>query len=334
MTGSITQNSKSMDSKDLKVVCSEDGKGLLLVRGPHAVSFDIPHGVEFVLENAFVDCAELREVTIPCSVKEIGDNAFEDCRSIERIGIPASVTFIGRDCFKGCDRLLAIHVDAGNPAYASVDGVLFDKDFSTVLRYPAGKPDTCFDVPEGIVEIGCGAFEGNKSIRSVHVPSTVKLIADDAFCGCRALETVAFEEGLAGIAEFAFMGCCSLKDPAFPSTLRIIGAFAFSGCTRLRSVALPHGLVGLSFRCFDCCRRLREVRFPATVRKIGDSLFDGCLWFRDVYFEVSDPNDVEVVSFFSEEGDMACVALHVPSGSVDLYRGHPLFGRFRRIETI
>jgi hypothetical protein len=40
------------------------------------------------------------------------------------------------------------------------------------------------------------------------------------------------------------------------------------------------------------------------------------------------------VSFFSEEGDMACVALHVPSGCVDLYRGHPLFGRFGRIETI
>ncbi len=323
-----------MDSGNQSVVYSEDGKTLLLVKDRHALRFDIPQGVETIGSNAFVYCKEIVGVSIPDSVKEIGDHAFSGCRSLESVSIPASVICIGVDCFKDCDRLKAVHVDAENQVYASFDGVLFDKDFTMLLRYPAGKSDTHYDVPEGIVQVGWGAFCGNRALEAVHIPSSVLLITDEAFCGCKSLERVGFEDGLVTIADFAFMDCGSLRDLEFPSTLRTIGACAFSGCKRLRSVELPQGLVNLLSYSFCRCERLREVRIPATARKIEDSIFDGCIWLLNIYCEVAAPDDMKVGSFFSDEEDMAGRTLHVPARSVVLYRTHPLFGRFSKIEPI
>ena len=322
-----------MDSGNLSVVYSEDGKTLLLVKDSHVLRFDIPQGVETIGCNAFVYCKDLVEVSIPDSVWEIGDQAFSGCGNLESVSVPASVICIGVDCFKDCDRLKAVHVDAENKVYASQDGVLFDKDFTVLLRYPAGKSGAHYDVPEGIVQVGWGAFEGSQALESVHIPSSVLLITDDAFCGCKALETVGFEEGLVTIADFAFMGCGSLRDLDFPSTLRTIGACAFSGCKRLRSVELPQGMVNLLSHSFCRCEHLREVWIPATARKIEDGIFDGCIWLWNIYCEVADPHDMKVGSFFSEEEDMAGRTLHVPAESVELYRAHPVLGRFGRIES-
>ena len=73
-------------------------------------------------------------------VTAIGKFAFEDCESITSITIPDSVTFIDGWAFWFCKSLTNIIVDENNKNYSNdSNGVLFNKDKTELVRYPAGK---------------------------------------------------------------------------------------------------------------------------------------------------------------------------------------------------
>ena len=63
------------------------------------------------------------------------------CTSLTSVTIPSSVTSIGDGAFADCTSLTAITVDALNPVYSSVDGVLFNKSQTTLVQYPGAKPE-------------------------------------------------------------------------------------------------------------------------------------------------------------------------------------------------
>ena len=70
---------------------------------------------------------------------EIGYNAFSGCTSLTSVTIPNSVTSIDSSTFGGCSSLTAINVATENQNYVSVNGVLYNKDKTTIICYPAGK---------------------------------------------------------------------------------------------------------------------------------------------------------------------------------------------------
>ena len=75
-------------------------------------------------------------VVVSNTVTSIGNWAFAYNAGITNIAIPASVTNIGFEAFMYCARLAAIAVDAENPAYGSLDGVLFDQPGATLIQFP------------------------------------------------------------------------------------------------------------------------------------------------------------------------------------------------------
>lgn len=109
------------------------------------------------------DCTD-RIVTIPAkspdgdTVVEIAVGAFADCKTVVDITIPDSVVSIGSGAFSNCTSLESITVGEANPLYSSEDGVLFNKAKSTLLCYPAGKPDTVYVLPKSVSRIGESAF--------------------------------------------------------------------------------------------------------------------------------------------------------------------------------
>jgi len=133
-------------------------------------------------------------VIIPEGVTEIGERAFYNCKSITNITIPDSVTSIGNSAFNGCSSLTAINVDTGSTTYSSQDGVLYNKNKTLLITYPAGKKETTFTIPSSVTSIGVYAF-GCTSITSVTIPKSVTSIGNIAFLGCDSLTSVTFETG-------------------------------------------------------------------------------------------------------------------------------------------
>ena len=102
-------------------------------------SITIPDSVTSIGESAFGWCTSLTSITIPNGVTSIGDYTFWNCTSLTSITIPNSVTWIGGSAFYGCSSLIAIDIAADNEYYTSVNGVLFNKDKTELICYPAVK---------------------------------------------------------------------------------------------------------------------------------------------------------------------------------------------------
>jgi hypothetical protein len=131
--------------------------------------------------------------------------------------------------FRDCRSLTSITVDSKNPAYTSVDGVLFDKTIQTIIGYPAGKNAETYVIPSSVRSIEYGAFWNCYHLTSIIIPSSVTSIEVSAFAGCNNLTSVTIPSSVISIGRLAFQGCNSLtsvtlsrrtqvNSSAFPST--------------------------------------------------------------------------------------------------------------------
>jgi GH24 family phage-related lysozyme (muramidase) len=179
--------------------------------GKADTSYAIPNGVTSIGYGAFYDCYSLTSITIPDSVTSIGTMAFEDCSSLTSITIPDSVTSIDRHAFFVCRKLNQINVDTANTAYSSVNGVLFNKGKTELIRYPEGKADTSYAIPNGVTSIGNSAFYGCSNLTSITIPDGVTIIDINAFQYCRSLTSITIPDSVTYISAEAFDGCDSLK---------------------------------------------------------------------------------------------------------------------------
>ena len=84
-------------------------------------------------------------------------------------------------------------------------------------------------IPEGVTDIGEGAFENCVALSKIELPESLRTIGSDAFKNC-ALREVKIPEGVTGLYG-TFYGCYCLSKIELPSTIRFIGAatFAYQG---------------------------------------------------------------------------------------------------------
>ena len=168
-------------------------------------NYNILNSVRFVHNNAFEDCTNLTSITIPNSVKGIDSNAFSGC-SIKSIIIPNSVTSIYPSTFNGCTSLTAINVATGNRYYVSVNGVLYNKDKTTIIRYPEGKKDKSYSILDSVTCIDSHAFDSCTNLTSITIPNSVTSIESDAFGGCTSLTSIVIPKSVTSISFWAHLG--------------------------------------------------------------------------------------------------------------------------------
>ncbi|NDF03188.1 MAG: hypothetical protein EB067_07180 [Actinobacteria bacterium] len=140
------------------VLFSKDGTELIQYPGLPQTSYNIPEGVIQINENAFRYSGPLQEIYIP-----------------------SSATSVPGQSLKAIPSLNSIVVANDNSEYSSLNGVLYNKDQSILLRYPRGKEDLSFTVP-----------------------SSVRTIEYEAVSSVHYLESVIFQEGLERINAFSF----------------------------------------------------------------------------------------------------------------------------------
>ena len=210
------------------VLYTKDMKTLVAYPAGRQGTYAIPNGVTRVNDFAFSDCNGLTGVTIPASVTSVGSWAFLNCKRLTGVAIPASVTGLGEKVFNGCTSLTNIWVDGRNPAYTSVDGVLYTKDMKTLVAYPAGRQGA-YVIPNGVTSIGT-TFHDCNGLTSITIPGSMYSIESFTFWGCTNLSNVVINSGVTWIGDSVFCGCSNLNSVTIPASVRYIWVSSFTGC--------------------------------------------------------------------------------------------------------
>ena len=237
-------------------------------------SISIPDSVTSIDSYVFYGCTGLTSITIPDSITSIGECAFEGCTGLTSITIPNSVRSIGRSAFSACKGLTAIIVDEDNKNYCSVDGVLYNKDKSKLVRYPAGKTGE-YTILDSVAEIGYGAFRYCTGITSITIPDSVTSIGDVAFEDCTKLTSVTIGNSVTSTGGYAFSGCAGLTSITIPGSVTSIGDGTFSGCTGLTSITIPNSVTSIGIGVFfDTAYYNNDNNWTDGVLYIGNHLIE------------------------------------------------------------
>ena len=242
-------------------------------------SITIPNSVMEIGSSAFSGCSSLTSITIPNSVTEIGVYAFKGCTSLTSITIPNSVTNIGDSTFWGCSSLTAIYVTVDNKNYTSVNGVLFNKDKTALICYPAGKTDKSYNITNSVKSIGDYAFNGCSSLTNVTIPNSVTEIGGSAFVGCASLKSITMPNSVTSIGDMAFYKCSSLTSITIPDSVMSIGSSAFSDCSKLRSITIPNSVTSIGAWAFNGCTGLTAINVAMENQNYVSP--DGVLYNKD-----------------------------------------------------
>ncbi|MDO4481060.1 MAG: leucine-rich repeat domain-containing protein, partial [Erysipelotrichaceae bacterium] len=202
-------------------------------------SVTIPGSVKNIGTSAFQNCSSLSNVTIENGVNSIGTSAFQNCSSLTNITIPNSVESIGI-AFNGCTSLTNIQVEALNSVYSSVDGILFNRNQTELIRCPQGIAEASYSIPGTVTSIGNHAFFGCDKLTNITIPNSVTSIGNFAFYYCK-FTSITIPNSVTSIENCAF-GDCKFTSITIPNSVTFIGSNVFENCINLVSIFLPDNL--------------------------------------------------------------------------------------------
>ena len=134
-------------------------------------------------------------------------------------------------------------------------------------------PDRIQNLP--VTMIAEKAFENNKTLTSITIPSSVTVIGDSAFDSCSNLTNITIPSSVLNIGKWAFFST-NLSSITIPSSVTIINLGTFSNCTNLSSITIPSSVTSIGSSAFSSCSKLPNITIPSSVTSIGSSAFSGC----------------------------------------------------------
>ncbi len=236
--------------------------------------------------------------------------AFAICSNLTSIAIPAGVISIGNDAFSYCTSLTNITVATNNPDYSSINGVLFDKNQTTLIQFPAGYV-VSYVIPNSVTNIGDDAFS-DASLTSITIPNSVTrigyhefrycsnltnavigngvtTISDSAFEACINLTSVTIPDSVTSIEEDAFYRCAGLTNVTIGANVKSISTWVFEDCVNLASVIFPNGIASIGAGAFVDCASLTSVTIPDSVTNIGFEPFFYCVKLTNITVVADNP---------------------------------------------
>ena len=240
-------------------------------------SVTIPASVEKIDNSAFSGCDKLNEIIFENETAILGDECFAHCpgweipdvngfqfmrtgfnevkiqsykqpeENMNELVIPSKVEYNGRifyitAIFSGIQwpsEIEAFITEEDSRVYTTEDGVLFNKEKTTLIRYPLKKTDTQYTIPGTVKTIGTKAFLNVTTLKDVKLPASLITINDYAFQNCTGFTTI-----------------------AIPSTVKTIGGLAFYGCQNLETVTGMEGVTTCRGEAFDKTN-IKAITFPS-----------------------------------------------------------------------
>ncbi|MDD4291259.1 MAG: leucine-rich repeat protein [Clostridia bacterium] len=251
-------------------------------------TYIVPTGVRSIPSYAFAYSAIKHIGLQEGKLRSISPSAFENCINLEEVNIPACLTgidFIA--AFPGCTGIKAINVAEGHPTYASVDGVLFDVNKTTIVIYPLANPATEFTTPDTLTYLGANVMEGVLFLKNLYLPEVLEI--GDFACANSSIEYVSAPKA-AYIGYAAFASCSNLAKYDIPEA-QVIDQNAFVNAA-LTEVVLGNGIAYLGTEAFRGCANLTKVTVMAGV---GEFDFSSVFYQSGVTEVVLDANNVYMV---------------------------------------
>ena len=189
----------------------------------------LPTKVTTIGAEAFEGCTTLANVTLPTTLVNIGDKAFYGCDAFTTCTIPANVETVGKGAFGSCSLLKSFTVNSKNTHYRAIGNILFTRDSTTVVQFPANISRTNFEVSSSVFKhIYPYAFSGATKLKTV-VFNSCETIGEYAFEKCEGLTTLTIGNNVKTIGDCAFIDCQNLQAITIPTNVQSIGAKAFNG---------------------------------------------------------------------------------------------------------
>ena len=308
----------------------------------------MPEGIVSIGAGAFYLCEGITDITIPKTVTKVGESAFSGT-SLGAIAIPAGLTNIHKGAFPNSATFTNISVDPENPSYTSIDGVLFDKNRKTLLRYPAGKAGD-YAVPDGVDTIAKLAFAGATNLTSISIPASVANVETREFFRCKGLTNVVLPEAPTwAVASLEFPeerkaagGWTYTVDEAGEATIasytgddvevtvptelngipvKHIGDMVFFSCgpraeKPFTKITIPEGITSIGGKACAFAM-ITEIAIPASVNSIGAGAFFRCRELTNISVATGNTNFTSVDGVLFDKNQK--VLLQHPAGKKGNY---------------
>lgn len=318
---------------------SEDGRciiidGVLYAFAPAGLSsYEVPADVVRISSGAFALTSELKSVVLPSGLTTLEQSSFNQS-GLESVYIPASVRSIDTYAFIYCRKLKEL---LGDSSFISQDRKYLSDPYAMLgntLFLFAGKEDTSYEIPDGVMAIENYAFIGCENLRSLTFSRDVQSIAGDAFVECPNLEALygphatSDHKGLVnsgGALQFVIPGISG--DYRVPDEVTALGDNLFSRKPNLRSVTMGDQVTTIGMYAFAYSQELRSVTLSANLVSMGYNPFLRSEKLESVYFRGVLPPTVASI----EDTGNPSVTFYVPSQAYRLYTSDPVWKPYREV---
>ena len=202
------------------------------------------------------------------------------------IVINKNISYIAPNIFYNHPNIKKFFVEKDNPYYASIAGVLYNKEITKLIRFPMASTEKKFQIPK-----------------------TVKIIGDSAFDDCKNLYEIVIDENIEEIEQWAFHGCDSIISFSLPKSITKIGTYAFGSCENLTKIIVDCD--SKFYASFEGClfdknlsvlyqypigSKLKSYRVPRSVKKIDFRAFSDA--FNLEYIDASYVDMIKEKAFY------------------------------------
>ena len=292
---------------------------VLYPQGRPDASFTMPETVKHIGPYGIYEPQLLQAVTVSPILETIDEFGMAGIALTGVVKLPATITSIHFKAFQYDDGVTAFELPESCAAYTTVDGVLYDKDVTHLLVYPAGRPDVSYETPDTVRTVGSYAFHSCKYLENIRLTGVEKL-EERAFSTAKALKHIDLANSVQLIDTYACANLSTLTYLTGTGALRAIGANAFSS-TGLEFVTLP-AIELLGQYAFSFCKDMKRCVIGSTVQSIYASAFNYCKGMHEAYFLGDRPDSVganifaKTASDFTIYYDAAKAATWAPSGEI------------------
>lgn len=245
VTGGVKYKITSIEKKEVVVVGGQDSNTKQLYIPGEIKNGGSEYNVRQIADNAFKNCNELEEVSLPDTIETIGANAFQNDKKLTGLKLPKNIKTMGYGAFGECTGLTEIEIP---------------KTLEKVwCAYYDSKSD--------------GAFRGCSNLKDVRFEEGTKTVTEYVFKNCTGLEKITIPEGIETIGNGAFSDCGNLTEIIIPESVMKIGEWAFSGCKNLKSVNIMSEVNELKRGVFADCTELSKLNIGDSIEKINGEAF-------------------------------------------------------------